>query len=197
MKSKENCLGEVIESTLSTWKGQCWDWDNVPAFGSLLSVESHDREIFGIVYEIQTGSLDPSRTPFAYQKTEKELLAEQPQIFEFLKTTFSCLTLGYKEKESICHVLAPKPPKIHSFVSLLDIASSKEFFSKEGYLQLVFGYEAVIGNTDEVLLALMKHVRQEEILDDEGMARFIQSLSLLTGNDYRRLNLFLQRVQSL
>ncbi len=197
MKNKENCLGEVIESSLSTWKGQCWDWDIVPSFGSLVSTESHDREIFGIVYAIETGSLDPSRTPFAYQKTEQELLAEQPQIFEFLKTSFSCLTLGYKEKDKIHHVLAPKPPKIHSFVGLLDKEMSRELFSKQSYLQLIFGHESLLGNTDELLLALISHASKEEILDENGLAELIQSLSLLTGNDYRRLKLFLQRVESL
>src|SRR3990167_904975 len=197
MKNKENCLGEVIESSLSSWKGQCWDWDEVSSFGSVVSTESHDREIFGLVYAIETGSLDLSRTPFAYQKTEQELLAEQPQIFEFLKTTFSCLTLGYKEKEKIHHVLAPKPPKIHSFIGLLNKEASKEFFAKQSYLQLIFGHESLLGNIDELLLALISHARNQEILDEDTLAELIQNLSLLTGNDYRRSKLFLQRVEAL
>ena len=197
MENKKSYLGEVVQSSLSSWTGQCWDWDIVPSFGSIVSVESHDRTVFGVVYDIQTGSLDPSRTPFAYKKTEEELKREQPQIFEFLKTSFSCLTLGYKENGRIYHVLTPKPPKIHSFIQNIDIGAHKEFFASEGYLQLIFGHENLIGNTDELLLALMTNARNNEVLDEERLGSFIQTVSLLTGNDYRRLKLFLQRVESL
>ena len=107
-------FAEVIESSLQGWLAQSWNWNCFPAFGSLVTIETKKRQLFGIVHQIQTGSMDPMRHPFPYQKTEEELLQEQPQIFEFLKTTFSCLTLGYSERERIIYLLAPEPPQIHS-----------------------------------------------------------------------------------
>ena len=85
---------EIIESSLQTFLGQCWQWDIMPQFGSLVIAQNGNRPLFGLVYQIQTGSMDPTRYPFAYQKTHEELRAEQPQIFEFLKTSFSCLCVG-------------------------------------------------------------------------------------------------------
>ena len=65
----------------------------------MVTIQAPGRTVCGIVHQVQTGSMDPVRYPFAYQKTEAELRAEQPQIFEFLKTTFSCLSsLGIKKK---------------------------------------------------------------------------------------------------
>jgi len=46
---------------------------------------------------------------------------------------------------------------------------------------------------DELLLATLKHQVDLGILNKERFTRLIETFSLLTGNDYRRLKLFLQR----
>ena len=146
---QEKYFAEVIESSLTSWLAQSWAWDKFPAFGSFVAIESKQRTIFGIVHQVQTGSMDPVRYPFPYQKTEEELLAEQPQIFEFLKTTFSCLTIGYQEKKTISYLIAPEPPKIHSFIAHPDLETSKIFFASTRYLHLLFTHSAQIFNIDE------------------------------------------------
>ena len=107
---------------------KAWLWDTFPEFGSFVAIEGKKRTIFGIVHQVQTGSMDPVRYPFPYQKTEEELLKEQPQIFEFLKTTFSCIAIGYQEKSSISYLIAPEPPKIHAFIMHPDGETSTHFF---------------------------------------------------------------------
>ncbi len=188
-------FAEVIESSLTGWLAQSWQWDNFPSFGSLVCVENKKRILFGIVHQIQTGSMDPVRYPFAYQKTEEELLKEQPQIFEFLKTTFSCLIIGYREKGKIIYQLAPEPPKIHAFVSGVQSDLCKEFFCRDNYLHLLFGLSNQLFNLDELLLALIKNLADIKILSEKKLEQIIDSFSLLTGNDYRRLKLFLQRIE--
>ena len=133
-----NPFAEVIESSLHGWLAQSWQWNTFPPFGSLVIVETKKRTLFGIVHQIQTGSMAPVRYPFPYQKTEEELLEEQPQIFEFLKTTFSCLTIGYHEKSRLFYLIAPEPPQIHSFVSPASQEQSCRFFSNNHYLHLLF-----------------------------------------------------------
>lgn len=189
-------FAEIIESSLQTFLGQCWAWNKMPQFGSLVVVENGPRPIFGIVYQIQTGSMDPVRYPFPYQKTHEELLAEQPQIFEFLKTTFSCLSLGYQEKGRIHYLMPPEPPKIHSFLTSGSEEQNRLFFAQNRYLPLLFGCIGPI-NIDELLLALLKHQNDLKPLKNDRLQDFIQSYSLHTGNDYRRLKLFLQRIESL
>jgi len=188
-------FAEVIESSLQGWLAQSWNWNCFPAFGSLVTIETKKRQLFGIVHQIQTGSMDPMRHPFPYQKTEEELLREQPQIFEFLKTTFSCLTLGYLESEKITYLLAPEPPQIHSFVAMTSKELSFRFFSNEQYLHLIFNAVSQLFNLDELLLAMLKQQALLGMLSEEKISLFIDSFSLLTGNDYRRLKLFLQRVE--
>ena len=187
-------FAEIIESTLDSWMAQSWEWDTFPAYGSIVIVEQKKRLLYGVVHSVQTGSMDPNRYPFAYQKTEEELLKEQPQIFEFLKTTFSCITLGYKEKSIISYHKAPEPPKIHAFIRGATKEELQEFFADERYLHTLFSSGHAVQNIDELLLALLKQLQDINLLSDRKINKFIEHFSLLTGNDYRRLKLFMQRL---
>ena len=197
MANTKQAFAEIIESSLQGFTAQSWKWDNFPNFGSLVAIESDKRTIIAIVHQVKTGSMDPTRYPFPYQKTEEELLKEQPQIFEFLKTTFNGLTLGYYEKGKLYYLLSPQPPKIHAFVVPLNTDIARQFFSCEYYLHTIFGAGSAIFNSDELLLALLKQLHADQLLTEERVTAFIQTYSLLTGNDYRRLKLFLMRAQSL
>lgn len=188
-------FAEVIESSLSGWISQSWQWNRFPVFGSLVTIETQNRTLFGLVYQTQTGSMDPTRYPFPYQKTEQELLAEQPQIFEFLKTTFMSMTVGYLDCGHMVHLLAPEPPHIHAFVQEASKEQSAAFFSNEQFLHLIFGAAAQPINVDELLLATLKYQKTLGILTQDRLKRYIQTYSLLIGNDYRRLKFFAQRTE--
>ena len=190
-------FAEVLESSLSGWLAQSWQWDVLPQFGSMVTIQAPTRTLFGVVHQIQTGSMDPVRYPFAYQKTEEELRVLQPQIFEFLKTTFSCLVLGYQEKGHMYYMLAPEPAKIHAFVAPIDTQQAKNFFACHNYLNMLLGHGAQVANLDELLLAVLKYLTSLNITLIDHVDPFMQRYSLLIGNDYRRVKLFLQRVEQL
>jgi hypothetical protein len=192
-KESKQAFSEVIESSLQGWIGQSWQWDTFPAFGSLTTVITPQRTWFGVVYQVQTGSSDPSRSAFTYQKTEAQLLAEQPQIFEFLKTTFSCLTLGFMENDRIFYQIAPEPPKIHAFIQKSSPQLSKQFFAASKYLPLLFSSPNV-NQVDELLLALLAEQQRLGALSEDKMFDIMETLSLLTGNDYRRIKIFSSRL---
>ncbi len=196
-------FAEVIESSLDNFLAQCWQWNNIPNFGSLIQVETTGQVIFGIVTQIQTGSMDPMRYPFPYKKTEEELMKEQPQIFEFLKTTFRVQIVGYLETtpktnklQTLYYQLPPTPCKIHSFITKTSQKLSQDFFSKPDYLYLLFGFENNIPNLDELLIAIVRQL-SEESFGAKKIDLFYETLSLLTGNDYKRLKLFLKRTQNI
>jgi hypothetical protein len=184
-------FAEVIESSLQGWLAQSWQWDHFPPFGSLVSIEQKPRTLIGIVHEIKTGSMDPSRYPFPYRKTEEELLKEQPQIFEFLKTTFSCLALAYYEKGSLLYIKPAQPAKIHAFVKPLEIDLTKRFFSSQQLVHSLFNQSPE--QLDELLIALLHQRKQLGLSNEEYLIECMQTYSLLTGNDYRRIKLFMQR----
>ena len=190
-------FAEVTESSISSWRAQCWQWDVLPAHGSLLAVQQGTRTIYGIVHGITTGPLDAQRTVFAYKKTEEQLKQEHPHIFELLASTISCITLGYKEDTLVRYQMAPVPPKIHAFVTSPSEQELQLFFKDEQYLHTLFAHADTLVSLDDLLLALIEQMIRSNSISKQGFARFINTFSLLTANDYRRLKLFLQRVQPL
>lgn len=190
-------FAEVTQSSLSTWQAQCWEWDIVPPHGTLLAIKDSQRTTYGIVYALNTGPQDTHRTVFAYKKTEEQLKQDHPHIFELLSSTISCITLGYQENNSIKYQVAPTPPKIHSFVTIPTPQESQAFFKEVQYLHTLFAHADNLVSLDELLLALLETMAQTNSLSPVIFNRFIQTFSLLTANDYRRLKLFLQRVQTL
>lgn len=194
-------FAEVIESSLNSFLAQCWCWDNFPRFGSLVCVEEKEKTFFGCVTDIKTGSMDPLRYPFPYKKTEEELRVEQPQIFEFLKTTFTVVLLGYKENfdisGKIIYRLPPTPAKIHAFVEKTIPSFSADFFSETDFLYLLFSSQNIIPQFDELLLEIFSQLAVNKKLTTQTVNTFSHTFSLLTGNDYRRIKLFLKRAQGL
>ncbi len=190
-------FAEVIESSLDNFLAQCWQWDFFPEFGSLIQAKSEDKIILGCVTQIQTGSMDPMRYPFAYQKTEEELIKEQPQIFEFLKTTFKVQVLGSFQEEKIFYTIPPKPCKIHSFIKKADKKIATLFFNKPDFLYILFGFSNQITNLDELLIAILQNLKTKNELTTIKLDSFCQTFSILTGNDYRRMKLFLRRIENL
>lgn len=196
-QADNSAFAEVIASSLYSFIAQCWQWNNFPPFGSLVALQANNHITYAVVHQVTTGSMEPNRYPFAYQKTEQELLAEQPQIFSFLKTTFSCVVLGYQQMGKFTYTIAPEPAKIHAFVRQATIEELKIFFAKETYIHLLFGSANEITNLDELLLALLKRQQEHAMLSEKKLHAFIDTYSLLTGNEYRRLKLFLHRAQSI
>jgi hypothetical protein len=190
-------IAEIIESSLISWRGQCWDWELIPSYGSIVTVTSGSRTLFGIVHASNTGSHDQQRTVYAYKKSEEQLKKDHPHIFEFLTSTFECLTLGYYEGAIMRYQVAPTPPKIHAFIQPADQKQLELFFSQEQYLHTLFTHEDQVLSLDDLLLALMGELARSHTLTQERLRRFMQTFSLLTANDYRRLKLFLQRAEPL
>ena len=194
--NKNQAFAEVIEGNLSSWIGQSWKWNDIPEFGSLITTKNNHIKVYGIVSSIQTGSHDPARKPMAYQKTEEELLRDQPQIFEFLQTKFTCIAVGYEQNNSIFYHIPSQPAKIHSFISKAIDEEYKIFFSNNQFLNILFNPQSQILNLDELLLAIIKNLHEKKCLNKTNLHDFIETFSILSKNDYQKLKIFLHRMQS-
>jgi len=195
--STKNLFGEVIEGNLSSWIGQSWEWNHVPEFASLVIATSNNIKMYGIICNIQTGSSDPARKPIPYQKTEEELLRDQPQIFQFLQTRFNCIAVGYQQNEKIYYHIPNQPTKIHTFIEHASIDDYQKFFSNYQFLNILFNQQSQIANFDELLLAIIKNLYEKKCLNKTNFYDFIETLSILYKNDYQRLKIFLNRIQSM
>lgn len=193
---QQTSFAEVLDSNISTFQAQCWQWDAIPEFGSLVTATSLGRTIFAIIYDIKTGPTDPIRQPVAYQKTEEELLQEQPQIFEFLTTTFSCIAIGYQENNQLFYNLPPQPAKMHTFVHHATQEQYELCFANEGFLHLLCRSQEKI-NIEELLLALVKHQLYHKTLTKKRFNKFVETFFMLNKNNYLQTKMFLSRVQQL
>lgn len=187
-------FAEVIESSLHHWKAQSWQWDLFPTYGSLVTVTQGTYTYIGLVHDITTGSMDPLRYPFPFQKTEEELKKEQPQIFEFLRTSFSTIALGYRHQGTIIYAAPPHPAKMHAFIEPMTIEMQREFLAKPHYLHRIFSVGNQIANIDDLLIAMLSEQHRTKPLSTTFITTFMHTYCLLTGNEYRRIKLFLQRM---
>jgi hypothetical protein len=199
MNSQNNktCFAEILTSSITTFTAQAWQWDAVLEFGSLVTATSNDRTIFAIIYDIVTGPTDSIRQPVAYQKTQEELLREQPQIFEFLTTSFSCVAIGYSDSEgNILYNLPPQPAKMHTFVHHATPSQYEQFFASEQFLHLLCNANLPF-NLQELLLAIIKHQLIRKTLTKKRLGIFIESFFMLNKNNYLQTKIFLARLQKL
>ncbi len=187
-------FAEVIESSLHHWRGQSWQWDLFPVYGSLVTVTQGTMSYIGLVHDITTGSMDPTRYPFPFQKTEEELRKEQPQIFEFLRTTFASIALGYYQKGTIIYAAPPHPAKMHAFIEPITPDMHRDFLVKPHYLHRIFSLSNQIANIDDLLVAMLSEQHRIKPLTTPFITTFMHTYCLLTGNEYRRIKLFLQRI---
>src|SRR3990167_4347653 len=184
-------LGEVIHSTISQWTTQAWQYDCYPEYGSIICLQSDQIQIFGVVYYIKTGSDDPVRQVFAFQKSQAELQQEQPQIFACLKTTFSAAPLLYLQDQHLIYAMPPRPPKLHSFVRLATQVELVDLLANFGCVQVLFSQYTKIEYFEELLLAFLRYLEQHYLVSRSLLIQISEQLSLVTANDYRRLKMFM------
>lgn len=190
-------IGEVVHSTISQWTTQAWQYDCYPEFGTVVCLQSAQVQIFGVVYYIKTGSDDPARQAFAFQKTPAELVQEQPQIFACLKTNFSAIPLGYLQAEQLVYAMPPRPPQMHSFVRLASPAELVNLLANSGCVQALFSQYAKVEYFEELLLAFLRYLEQNSLVSRALLMQISEQLLLATTNDYRRLKMFMDRVRDI
>lgn len=190
----KTCFAEILESNLTTWQAQCWQWDDIPKFGSLVTIKTDSRMLYGIIIDITTGPTDPIRQPVTYQKTEEELQQEQPQIFEFLKTSFQCLNIGYQENNAMFYHIPPQPPKMHSFVYHTTTQQQELCFGSNQFLHMLLASNIPNLNIEELLLTIIKQQATMHLLTKKRLDNFIETFFMINKNNYQQTKLFLTRV---
>ena len=185
-------IGEVIESSTTQFTAECIERECVPPFGSLVVAVS-DYEVYGLVFEVRTVSVDPGRRPMAYGKTEEELMMEQPQIFELLRTEFQAVICGYRDREGVRQALPPTPPRIHSFVYPCDLEGVRDFTSSFDFLRMLFSSYLRIP-IDELIIASLRNAYLARDGDPSYLIKAGKELSKLLGDDYERLNSIFRRI---
>jgi hypothetical protein len=185
-------VAEVVESSTTQIIAECRALNESPPFGSFVRITSEPVTL-GIVFNIATRSLDPTRRPTAYGKTEAELRLEQPQIFELLRTEFHALLVGFREGKSIRQTLPPQPPRLHSFVYTSGKDEVRAFTADFDYLRILLSASRQTVS-DELIIAACRAALSAHDNDPEYLIGIGKELSRLLPRDYERLNAIVRRI---
>ncbi len=156
-------IGEVIESTTTGFTAGAYELLAAPPFGALVRAQTRveSMAIYGLVYEIRTGSKEPGGRALVHGRTyagrelyDAEIYQEHPDLAEVLQTEFSAITVGFVEAGRVRQNLPPQPPPVHYSVyecagdELTRFTAESDFFRT-----LLFAYQMP---SDELLSAVIR-----------------------------------------
>ena len=189
-------IGEIIQASTGEFVAECYELHTPPSLGSLVRTTDGEVEIYGVVCNASTESIDPGRRPLARGRDESEegnIYRQHPQLSRLLRTTFDTLVIGHGQGDALHHYLPPRPPRVHSFVYLCEGDEVRRFTRSLDFLAILLGARA--GSVDEVVSACLR--RAAGAHDDERafLVRVGKELAVLLGGELNRLNAILRRIK--
>ena len=183
----EGRVGEVVEATTTSFLTQCYTLYETPSIGSI--VRASDRQpVFGIVSNISTQGIDPSRKPVPRginAKTEDDVYNSNPQLKHLLRTEFQSIIVGYQAGNEVKFELPPTPPQIYSFVHTCH-PDEIEYVGVSAYLIKAL-VNANLTATDEVIAACLRSLASIRDNPTEFLINAGQDLIYFFQGDFRRV----------
>jgi hypothetical protein len=189
---KNEKIAEVIEAETTRFTAQCYDLYELPPLGALVRT----GDIYGIVCNATTSSLEPGRKPLARGKdeaTEEDVYKSSPQLTKLLRSEFVALVVGCRENDTIRYYLPSQPARIHAFVYLCQPDEIKEFCQSFGFLDILANAALDIP-TEEIIAASLRQMSRAQ---DDPRAFLVaagQELAALLSSQYDRLKSVLGRL---
>ena len=190
-------VGEVIEAGTAEFVAQCYELYQSPPLGSLVKTADLPVELYGIVYNANTSSIDPGRRPIARGKdetSEEAIYRSSPQLQKLLRTEFSAVVVGYKEGEKLHYFLPPKPARIHSFVYECSADEVREFSQSFAFLNILLNSRLQIP-IEELVGASLRQMKQVQSDPQAFLVTAGKELAVLLSNDFIQLNSILRRLK--
>ncbi|MFC1998219.1 hypothetical protein ACFLVR_01075 [Chloroflexota bacterium] len=190
-------LGEIIEASTAEFTVECYELYAAPALGSLIKTSDGDVEMYGVVYNTTTESMDPGRKPLARGKDEKDeadIYRSSPQLSVLFRTNFNAFVIGHKIADDINRYLPPRPARIHSFVYELDEGEIQAFTKVLDFLYIL-ATAPVVGSNDEVVAACLRNAAK---VQDDTRSFLIgagKELAVLLSAEPHRLEAILRRIR--
>jgi hypothetical protein len=193
-------IGEVVQSSTTHFVAQALrDGDTLtmpkaPPFGTFVRavLEEEDLEVYGLVYHVETTSLDAVHRPMALNLSRQELREQQPQIFGLLRTDFSVVVTGYREAGRLQQYLPPFPPMVHDFVYACTPDEVAGLTERLDFLRTVITFRQA--PTDELVASCLRQAYRLRGHDRSFLTVAGRSLSNLLKNDYDRLSAIMDRL---
>jgi len=189
--------GEVIEASTTDFTAQCYELYEIPPLGSLVKTKDLSVELYGIVYNAATTSLEPGRRPIARGKdeqSEEAIYRSSPQLLKLLKSEFGALVVGHKKDNKLYHYLPPKPARIHSFVYLCPPEEVKEFGQSFDFLNILINARLPVP-TEELISASLRQMSQAHPDPRTFLVAAGKELAILLSGNLNQLKTILGRIR--
>ena len=190
-------LGEIIEASTTDFVAQCYELYQIPPLGSLVKTKDQSLELYGIVCNAATTSLEPGRRPIARgrdEKTEEEIYRTSPQLLKLLKSEFGALVVGHRQDKKLYHYLPPTPARIHGFVYQCTPDEIKEFGQSLDFLNILINARLPV-STEELIAASLRQMSQAYEDPRAFLVAAGKELALLLSGDLNQLKAILGRIK--
>jgi hypothetical protein len=197
MPEPSNRVGEVIQASTTDFVAQCYELYQIPPLGSLVKTKDQQLELYGIVYNAATTSLEPGRRPIARGKdeaTEEEIYRQSPQLLKLLKSEFGVVVVGHKDNNKLYHYLPPTPAKIHGFVYQCTPEEIKEFGKSFDFLNILINASLPV-STEELVAAALRQMSQAYEDRKTFLVAAGKELALRLSGDLSQLKAILGRIK--
>ena len=191
-------VGEVVEASTTDFVAQCYELYQSPPLGSLVKTKDSDVELYGIVYNATTTSLEPGRRPIARGKdetTEEGIYQASPQLLKLLKSEFGAVVVGHRQGDTLHHYLPPKPARIHGFVYLCSPQEVKEFSQSFSFLNILINTRLPV-SPEELIAASLRQM--SEVYEDRRafLVTAGKELAISLSGNFNQLKAILERIKA-
>ncbi len=197
MADRNAKIAEVVEADTTAFTAQCYRLGEPPPLGSIVVTGDSEGEVFAVVCNAATVSIDASRRVAALghdQESEEAVRQEHPELERLLRTDFRAQVIGHRPARGpVSHRLPPRPASIHAFARLAadeqvrDLTQSLDFLA-----HLVTGAAATRDEAAAACLRLASRTHQDP---SAFLVRAGKGLAALLSQDTPRLYLLLRMLK--
>jgi len=193
MPEPSNRVGEIIEASTTGFAAQCYELYELPPLGSLVKT----GDIYGIVANAATTSLEPNRKPIARgrdEATEEAIYQSSPQLVKLLRSEFEAVVVGHRAGDKLRHYLPPAPARIHAFVYLCPPDEVREFSQSFDFLNILVNTRLPVP-ADELIAAALRQISRAHEDRNAFLVTAGKELAALLSHDFTQLKSVLGRLQ--
>ena len=193
MAELDGRIAEVVEASTAEFIAQCYELYQLPPFGVLVKTKDEAAELYAVVSNAATASIEPGRRPIARGKdepSEEAIYQSSPQLLKLLRSEFTALVVGHKQGDKFLHYLPPKPARIHSFVYQCAPEEVRQFSQSFDFLNILINSRLPVP-TEELIAACLRQMAEVQEDRHAFLVRAGKELAVLLSGNYNQFKAIL------
>lgn len=192
-------IAEVVEASTNEFVAQSYEVNEAPPFGSLVRTSDGTADLYGVVYQVTTGGVDPGRRAVALGRDEDDpdaIYRAHPQLQQLFRTDFRALVVGFGMEGGIVHTVPQRPARVHGFVHQCTDDEVCRFTASLDWLPLLMAAQPA-SPIEELLATFLRTAAaaRPERERREFLVRAGKELALRLRRDVRQLGVILERIR--